>query len=273
MSTDTETAFQALLREAEGDEHVLGSFLGGSRGKGYHHPQSDYDVTIVVADDVAHEYGRRLGAAHVPGMDVRVRSLSEFRGYAAWLSEAHWDRYDFTHVRALVDRTGEIQRLIDEKGSVPAAGRDGFIQAQLDGYLNAFFRSVKCVATADAVGMRLEAAASLPHLLNALFALHGRATPFPGYLVRELARVPLDRWPWTTGTLIECLLTILGGGDLRTQQELARTVERVFRGAGYDQVFDAWAWKDRWAMQFQPAGERVPEPDGGGASSIIRHDA
>lgn len=272
MTTDTEMAFQALLREAEGDEHVVGFFLGGSRGKGYHHPQSDYDVTIVVADDVADEYARRLGTVHAPGMDVSVRSLSDFRDYAEWLGEAHWDRYDFTHVRALVDRTGEIQKLIDEKGSVPAAERDAFIQGQLDGYLNAFFRSVKCVARADAVGMRLEAAASLPHVLNALFALHGRGTPFPGYLVQELARMPLDKWPWPTDTLLECLLTILGRGDLRVQQELARTVERVFRGAGYDRVFDDWAGKDRWAMQFQPAGELPPERGGGGTSSITGPD-
>ena len=272
MSTDSETAFQALLRETEGDERVVGAFLGGSRGKGYHHPESDYDLTIVVADDVADAYAERLAAVHAPGVELRVRSLSEFRGYAAWLSEAHWDRYDFTHVQALVDRTGEIQRLIDEKGSVPAAERDGFIQAQLDGYLNAFFRSVKCGARADAVGMRLEAAASLPHVLNALFALHGRVTPFPGYLARELARMPLDRWPWAPDTLLECVLTILERGDLRAQQELARTAERVFRGAGYDRVFDDWAGKDRWAMQFKPAGERSSARGSGGTASITRHD-
>lgn len=30
-----------------------------------------------------------------------------------------WDRYDFTHVNALVDKNNTIQKLIDEKGKIP----------------------------------------------------------------------------------------------------------------------------------------------------------
>lgn len=267
MSADGETAFRSLLREAETDEHVVGCFLSGSRGKGYHHAQSDYDLSIVVADDVADQYGRELEGRGLPQVDVCVRSLTEFRDHAAWLSNTHWDRYDFTHVRALVDKTGEIQRLIDEKGSVPADKRVAFVNAQLDGYLNGFFRSVKCIAKGEAVGTRLEASVSLPNLLNALFALHDRATPFPDYLMRELARRPLEQWPWAADVLAERLLTILASGGLRVQQELARTVEQVFRRAGHNQVFDDWTGRDRWAMDFEPTGE-PPNAEGGSGAWI-----
>src|SRR5688500_13892721 len=190
MRTTDHTAFQMLIREAEVDENVIGCFLGGSRAKGYHDDRSDYDLTIVVADEGADTYSARLEARSLAGIDVCLRSLTDFRHYAEWMSDTHWDRYDFTHVRALIDKTGEIQRLIDEKGSVPADKKRAFIAAQLDGYLNGFYRSVKCIARGEPVGLRLEASGSLPHLLNALFALHDRATPFPDYLAAELARRP-----------------------------------------------------------------------------------
>jgi hypothetical protein len=250
MTVTPATVFQAFLRDAESDPNILGCFLSGSRGKGFEHNGSDYDLSIVVDDDVVIEYSQALRAREVPGVDLWVRSLSELREYAGWLSETHWDRYDFAHVRALIDKTGEIQTLIDDKGSVPPAKKDAFVNAQLDGYLNGFFRSVKSFARGEAVGMRLEAAMSLPYLLNALFALHDRATPFPDYLTRDLAGRPLEKWPWPTDILLGRLLTILDNGDVPIQQELAKTVDRVFRRAGYDRVFDDWTGRDRWAMEF-----------------------
>jgi hypothetical protein len=251
MSAAADTTIQILLREAEADDAVIGCFLGGSRGKGYHDDYSDYDLTIVVADEAATAYAARVDTRRLSGADICVRSLSEFRRYAGWMSDTHWDRYDFTHVRALIDKTGEIQRLIDEKGSIPDDEKRGFISAQLDGYLNGFFRSVKCFARGEPVGLRLEAAGSLPHLLNAVFALHDRAAPFPDYLVRELARRPLGSWPWSAADLCACLLTILERGDLAAQQKLAKTVEDVFRRAGYGRVFDDWMGQDRWAMEYR----------------------
>ena len=135
ITVSSHDAFDQLFEVARADTNVLGFFLGGSRGKGYEDVHSDYDVHMVVHDSVAEEYKRKY-AEDPPGIDLGVASLSEFQEYAAWMGDAHWDRYDFAHVRALVDRTGDIQRLIEAKGSIPMEHRDTFIRRQLGGYVN-----------------------------------------------------------------------------------------------------------------------------------------
>lgn len=243
--------FEELLNKAKTDDNIIGFFLGGSRGKGYENNLSDYDLRMIVKDEVAEEYKKKFDR-EMPEIDLSVSSLSEFSEYAHWQSDTHWDRYDFTHVQALVDKTGgEIQKLIDEKGSIPKEKRDEFINGSIDAYMNGFFRSVKSYRKQDVVGVRLESAASIAYLLNALFALHDRATPFANYLTRELKRLPLEKFPWSSEKLLEALLKILENGDLKTQQGLAKTIESTFRKEGYRKVFDDWEGKDKWAMNFQ----------------------
>lgn len=244
--------FEELLHEAKTDDNIIGFFLGGSRGKGYENELSDYDLSMIVKDDVVEKYKKKFEERELPEIDLSVMSLSEFSEYAHWQSNMHWDRYDFTHVQALVDKTGgEIQKLIDEKGSIPKEKREQFINGSVDAYMNGFFRSVKSYRKKDAAGVRLESAASIPYLLNALFALHDRATPFANYLTRELKRRPLEKFPWSSEELLEALLKILENGDLKIQQELAKVIESTFRKEGYGKVFDDWEGKDKWAMNFQ----------------------
>lgn len=248
--------FEDLCKEAKDDKNIIGFFLGGSRGKGYENETSDYDVHMIVKDDVAEKYKKKFDGMELPEIDLSVSSLSEFIQYGGWQSDTHWDRYNFTHVRALVDKTGEIQKLIDEKSSIPKDKRDEFINGQIDAYLNGFFRSVKSYRKKDIVGIRLEAAASIPYFLNALFALHNRATPFTNCLTRELQRRALEKFPWSSEKLLEMLLKILENGDLKTQQDLARTVESVFRKEGYNKVFDDWGEKLPWAVNFKLDSEK-----------------
>ena len=249
MTAGPHERFKALLHRARTDDNVIGFFLGGSRGKGFETEHSDYDITMVVKNDAAKAYKEEF-AEEDDGIDIGVFSLSEFETYANWKEVHHWNRYNFAYVRALVDKTGEIQSLIDKKGAIPDDKRDECINAQLDAYINGLFRSVKAFRRNDTVGMRLESAASIPNLLNALFALEGRIAPFPDYLVQELRVRPLQRFPWSSERLLEALLRILETGDLGTQQTMAVTVERVFRQYGYSEVFDAWEGQDRWAMGF-----------------------
>jgi hypothetical protein len=204
---------------------------------------------MVVEDVVAAEYKQKY-AEDPPGVDLVVSSLSEFQQYAVWMSDSHWDRYDFTHARALVDRTGAIQQLIDAKGGIPAEHRDAFIRRQLGGFVNALYRSVKAFRhQRSTMGFRLEAAMGIPYLLDALFALHGRATPFPDYLERELRDRPLEQFPWSAERLTQAILRILTDGDVETQQECARAVESVFRKEGFGDVFDGWEEKWEWMTQ------------------------
>jgi hypothetical protein len=205
--------FEEVVERARADERVVGLFLGGSRGKGANvRPDSDYDVRVVGdADDFDTPRG-----SHV---EVAVMSLDRFRDYP------EWDRYTLTHTRALVDKTGEIQRVIDEKGHLSKGEAAERAPAALDGYMNALYRGIK---RPEGIGGRLHQVEAIGHVLTCLFALEGRVRPFHDYLEWELAHYPLDGWN-DLPTLLE--------GD---QRELFRRVEGHVRARGLGAVVDAW---------------------------------
>jgi hypothetical protein len=206
--------FEELLEQARADDRVIGLFLGGSRGKGANvRPDSDYDVRILGdAED--------LETARGSPVEVAVMTLAEFRDYP------EWDRYTLTYTRALIDRTGEIQRLIDEKGRLSAAEAADRAPAALDAYMNSLLRSLK----RPGLGARLHAAESVASLLTCLFALEGRIRPFHDYLEWELETHPLEGW--ASGELLRLI-----DGD---QRELFRPVEPHVRARGLGDVVDSW---------------------------------
>jgi hypothetical protein len=207
-----DVTFDDVVEQARRHDGVTGLFLGGSRGKNANvRPDSDYDVRVVGdAEELATPRG-----GHV---EVAVMSLERFRDYP------EWDRYTLTHTRAVLDKTGEIQRVIDEKGRLSADEADDRAPAALDGYMNALYRSLK----RPGLGGRLHHAESLAWLLTCLFALERRLRPFYDYLEWELEHYPLAGWPDLAGLL---------EGD---QRELFRRVEPHVRAHGLGGVVDSW---------------------------------
>jgi hypothetical protein len=250
MENAPKKSFDQLFNEAKKDQNIIGLFLGGSRGKGFENERSDYDIRMIVKDAAAARYKKRF-RNKIKGLDLTVLSESEFSGHAVWLSATHWNRYDHTRAKALIDRTGKIQELIDDKGLVPKSKIKAYVAEQIDSYLNAFIRSIESSRKDDIIGIRLEAAISIPCFLNAVFGVEGRTAPFADYLVRELSRYPLKKFPWPSGRIFSAMLKILETGDLKTQQELERTVESFFRKEGYGRVFDAWDERLPEAVKFK----------------------
>lgn len=246
MSKSHHEIFEELLAEAKADENIIGFFLRGSRGKGFEHEHSDYDIDMIVKDEVAEEYKEKYKNPGSSDIDLVILSISEFSKSADWESSQHWKRYDFWDVKALVDKTGEVQKYITEKGSIPSEKKAKFIERNLDGYINAVFRSLKSSSRSDKFGMILEASASIPFLLNALFALHDRLTPFPSYLSRELEKHSLDKLPFSSQELLERVTAIITTGNLEKQFELGKVIDYLFRKEGFGYIFDAWEEKLPW---------------------------
>lgn len=244
----SETDFNTLLEVARTDDNILGFILGGSRGKGFENENSDYDVRMIVKDEVAEEYEKKHQSSE--GIDLCVDSYSYFKNYAAWDGSDAWDRYDFTHDKVLVDKTGDIASIAAEKGQVPEGVRKAFIERSLDGYINGVYRSVKCIKNDNKTGAIFEAANSIPYLLDALFAFNGRMKPFLGYLEKELKTYPLAKTPLGTQEFMMNLLKILRTGDIRSQQRLFKSVSDFFKREGFQSVFDAWEGKDGLILSF-----------------------
>ena len=207
---------EELVERARADERVVGLFLGGSRAIGAGvRPESDYDMRLIVKAPVP-ELDRPRGEY----VDVGVMELERFREYP------DWDRYTLTHARVLVDKTGEIQRVIDAKGRLSKEETQRIPPLALDAYMNSLYRALK----RPGLGSRLHTAESIAHLLTCLFALEGRVRPFHDYLEWELAHHPLDGWT------SEELLGLIEGD----QPALFRKVETHVRERGLGDVVDSW---------------------------------
>ena len=224
--------FQDLLAEAERDPNVVGLFLGGSRGKdALVTKRSDFDVRLVIREEALAEYEERYPLRHGDPVDLVPCSITELRNWPAW------DRYSFTHVRVLVDKTGgELQRLVDEIGSAAADAAPA-----LDGYVNAYYRAAKNLRDGRELEGRLDAAESAPLFLEALFALHGRVRPFNKYLPWELRVHPLGGAEWRADALLPRLERIVATGAIEEQQALFRDAERLARERGHGATIDGWA--------------------------------
>jgi hypothetical protein len=251
--------FQRLLREAQDDPQIIGLVLTGSRGKGFGSDVSDFDVLLVVQPEALEAYHTKFyDDRSWEGFDWWVTSLSEFEPVAAaWGEPLAWEilcneRYSFANVSVLLDKTGRVQRLVEEKGGIPEERRLPIVVTALDAYINSVYRSLKCLRNGNGLGARLEAADSIGHALTVLFALEGRHRPYYGYLARELEARPLASFPLPADELLAMLSTILESADAGTQQRLLGIIDALGRQAGCDDVFDEWESDYVWMQQYRP---------------------
>jgi hypothetical protein len=250
---DAEKIFSKILKEAEDDPNILAFWLGGSRGKGIiTHNESDYDCTMIVKDEVLQEYKDRYEKIGDPMVDLGVLALDEFKNGAAWGSDSAWQRYAYVEIKpALVDKTGEIQKIFNEKAGIPEIERERFIGRALDYYINEVYRSLKCFYVGQVAGARLEAAESVLPLLNIVFAIHGRLRPYYKYYEWELKNYPLTKLNISGEEFTKQVMVILESADIETQKKLLLEMETVTRKEGYGEVWDSWGAMLAWMKNFK----------------------
>lgn len=252
MSKQADERFRHLFEDAKKDENIIGFFLGGSRAKGFENKFSDYDVYIIVKDGKLKAYKKKYPFEKYKDMDLIVYSISEFKKHASWDGPENWARYNFAHLKVLIDKNKKIQKLVDEKSTIPKNKIKPFIRTALDGYVNYVYRSLKCARNGDLLAARLEAALSIPLFLDAIFALHGgRLRPYYKYLEWEFMNFPLNNFSMKPKKILESTSKILDNADVKTQQRLLETVEKTFRKEGYGKVFDDWGDDLDWMKSFQ----------------------
>ena len=250
MKKEVEDLRKKFLAEAAADSNILGLFSTGSCGKEMTTDESDFDVTMIVKDETIKEYQNKYKGIGGVMCDLSVKTMNGFKDDAAWGGPMVWDRYNYTHLKAEVDKTGEIQKIIDEKGVIPLNKREEFISTSLDGFINQVYRSVKCWRDGNQIASGLEAADGIPSLLQAIFGLEGRVKPFYKYLDWELTNYPLKKIPWSKDEFISIILKIVQTGDLSAQQTVLKSVEDIFRKEGFNQVFDSWEEMLPWMESF-----------------------
>jgi predicted nucleotidyltransferase len=243
----TRKQFDQILKNLKKDPNVIGAFLSGSRGKGFEHEYSDYDLYVIVKDDNSLISKKKYPRNAYRNIDLITKTIFEFKNYARFGGPEDWDRYSFAHVKPLFDKSGTLQEILKQKGCIPLKYQKKQVSDFLDMYLNALYRSIKYFKTNLTVS-RFEAAKSLEYLVGALFALEGRTQPYHGYLEKELIKFPLKKFPWKPQEFVKIMLKILNSADLKVQREVLEKVEKLFRKYGFEKNFNAWSKIDLWKL-------------------------
>lgn len=247
----SQAEFEVYLEKAKQDDDILGFFFGGSRGKHFEDESSDWDLRYVVRDGTKHTYSADTGSSHFElstyeDMEFQVFGYSEFKEYALGNVKA-WDKYSFAHVQALVDKTGDIQTLIDQKWKVSEEEKQALVSKHMDSYVHALYRSVKAAKREDIIGVGMQASMSVFHLMQALFASQGRVAPYHNYILKELLAYPLKDFPVESKELISLLESVVKDSSIKSQQTLAQVVEDyVKKGDFYS--YERWQDKYDWLM-------------------------
>lgn len=106
-------------------------------------------------------------------------------------------RWSFAWAPVLLDRTeGRLQSALRQQATVTTDEAKSILveHDRLDGWLNSAYRALKNDRDGRALELRLDAAESMPWLLDVTFTLAGRVRPYHKYLPWELRQHPLPHW-------------------------------------------------------------------------------
>ena len=98
----------------------------------------------------------------------------------------------------LLDRTGgELAAAVRRQATLTPEEADAVLidHDRLDGWINFAYRALKDDRDGRPLEARLDAAESVPWLLDVVFAMAGRVRPYNKYLPWELRTHPVDGWP------------------------------------------------------------------------------
>ena len=222
-----------LVAEAADDRDTLGLLLTGSRSVGHSLPDSDYDLVWVLTDRAyerrSDDSGTRDRLA-LEGGAVADIVYSCPSNLAQIAREPGWWTPGYATARVLLDKTGEVERLLDVIAVIPPERARQEAAEAFDAYLNAFVRSVKAWRRGDELGARLQACESVAYLVRALFALEGLWAPYHDRISGRLELLETQGWP--PGALQRTLFELVSSGDPRLQQRLELDVEALMAARG-----------------------------------------
>ncbi len=242
MKEDLEQKYKLVLKDCTENENIIGLFLSGSLGKSidFITKKSDLDVCVILSDSAPKELREKMKSYLSNLFEIKVLSLTELINHATWGSDNEWDRYNFTHNKPVIDKTGELVKIMEEKGTLPESVRDAVIKNSLDSYINQVYRSAKHYRDERNVSGYLDAVESLPYLMTSLYALEGRIKPYNKYFEWELKNYPLKSLPFNIEEFIADYLEISKTGNFEKQAKIYKAVKKLFIEQGYKNIFDEW---------------------------------
>jgi hypothetical protein len=224
LNDDARAALDELVERE--DPSILGLVLSGSAARfDMATGRSDVDVYVVRDDGVRR---RKRSSAAIDEIPLALADLEQVDPYGTgdW-----YFRWSFAHAQVLRDRTGgRIGDAVRRQATVDDDEQRWVLvdQDRLDGYVNFVYRSLKNARDGRLLEARLDAAESLPWLLDVVFALAGRLRPYNKYLPWELREHPLGCPEWSAEAWLPELELVLAG-DPAAQRRTFAVVDREVR--------------------------------------------
>jgi hypothetical protein len=211
LSAERRDLLTALARRNEADhgENLLGLVLSGSAGRDMATDRSDLDVFVVLGD-TGSQGTRTSRSATIDETHVAIADLERVPPFG---TNGWWFRWSFAWAPVLADRTdGRLAAATSRQATVTTGEAESILvdHDRLDGWLNYAYRALKNDRDGRTLECRLDAAESMPWLLDVIFTLEGRVRPYHKYLPWELRRHPLTHW---RGEELLALLTATLDGE------------------------------------------------------------
>lgn len=183
----------AARNDRDHGDDLLGMVLSGSAGRGMATSRSDVDVYIMLSDE---GMGQRE-TTRSPAVDDIPVPLSELEEVPPFGSAGWWFRWTFAWAPVLLDRTeGRLPTAVRRMATVAPDEAASILtdHDRLSGWLNFAYRALKNDRDGRLLERRLDAAESVPWLLDVVFSLAGRVRPYNKYLPWEVREHPLPDW-------------------------------------------------------------------------------
>lgn len=209
----------AQRNDAEHGTDFLGMVLSGSVGRGIATHRSDIDVYVMLTDEGAQ--GRTTTRSTT--VDEIPVALSELEEVPSFGTEWWWYRWSFAWTPVLLDRTdGRLEEFLRRQATVSDSEAEEILVAhdRLDGWINYAYRALKSDRDGRPIERRLDAAESVPWLLDTIFTLAGRVRPYHKYLPWELREHPLP--DWEADELLDFLNATLDGDPAAIRKTFTR---------------------------------------------------
>jgi predicted nucleotidyltransferase len=243
-------AAQAALDElaARDDPTILGLVLSGSAARGMATEHSDVDVYVVRDDDVERE------TSHSAAIDEIYWSVADLEQVDRHGEGGWYFRWSFAYAEVLRDKTGgRVTEAVRRQATVDDDEQRWVLvdQDRLDGFVNFAYRALKNHRDRRLLEARLDAAESLPWLLNVVFTLAGRLRPYNKYLPWELREHPLAVPEWSAEAFLPEIEAILAGDPAALRRTFA-VVDREVRA--WDTAHDTTVCGDlvdEWGDELQ----------------------
>ncbi len=223
-------AFDELVKAAKNDNEVVGVFLGGSRTKPPFKPSADYDIGIVAkssAADRAMEKYRLMKKQSLqngmPMLDIFIFSNSDFAEKPKTIDPSS---YYYEHAKVLAGGK-RFADLIKAKGMIAENLADRYVADSLNGYIYHTYNMVKCIKDNRVLASKLESSAAVICLINFVFGLERRFTPFYGYLEWELTNHPPKNLPLNKQLFIKSLNDAINEYNANAHKRLYKAMLNV----------------------------------------------